>query len=65
MLPEEVMQARLTLGLTVEEFSRVMNVSIVAVRYWESGHRRIQGPAIQLLKIYLQFRGLAPMLLGK
>ena len=63
MLPEEVLKARLALGLTVEEFARIMNVSTVAVKYWESGHRRMQGSSIQLLKIYLEFRGLAPHVL--
>ena len=43
MMPEEITRMRTELGLSVEEFARVMGVSIAAVRYWDSGQRRIQG----------------------
>lgn len=47
----EVQGIRRRLGLTQQEFARLIGVSVATLRNWEQGRRRPVGPARALLRI--------------
>ena len=55
MTPSEITGLRYKLMLTVQEFARVMNVTDIAVRHWETGKREPQGPALRLMQVLAKY----------
>jgi len=54
MTGEELRRARLALGLTLDEFARLVRVSSGrTVRKWEDGEREVPGPVAVLTEIFL------------
>lgn len=50
MTSEEIQSIRKQLGLTQEQLSEKLGVTIHAVRKWEQGQRQIKGAALKLLQ---------------
>lgn len=50
MTPEQILQARLKLGLSQSAFAELMLVSARTVKYWESGERNPSKLAVQRMK---------------
>ena len=62
----EVPAIRKELGLSQEQFARLMGVSVATLRNWEQGRREPQGPARSLLLVASRepaavLKALAPM----
>jgi DNA-binding transcriptional regulator YiaG len=54
MTAEEVKQARLSLGLTLDEFAKLIRVSSGrTVRKWENNEREVPGPVSVLMDLFL------------
>ena len=54
MTGEEIKQARLSLGLTLDEFAKLIRVSSGrTVRKWENNEREIPGPVSVLVELFL------------
>lgn len=53
MTPEQIKQARQSMGLTQAEMAEKMGVGIDAVKQWESGRRKPRGPAIKIIKMLM------------
>lgn len=54
MTGEELRGARLALGLTLDEFARLVRVSSGrTVRKWEDGEREVPGPVAVLTELFL------------
>ena len=54
MTGEEIKQARLSLGLTLDEFAQLIRVSSGrTVRKWENNEREIPGPVSVLTELFL------------
>lgn len=49
--PEEIKEIRIKLGLSQQQFSRLVFVSVKTLQNWEQGRRQPQGPALALLMI--------------
>ena len=49
--PIDVKELRERIGLTQEEFSRLIGVSIKTLQNWEQGRREPEGPAKALLRV--------------
>lgn len=49
MTPQEIKQARQTLGLTQTQLAQALCVTVDSVRAWEAGRRNMSGPAEELL----------------
>lgn len=49
--PMQIKKIRTTLGLSQQEFSDLVFVSIRTLQNWEQGRRHPQGPALALLMI--------------
>lgn len=57
MTPLEIKAARLALGMNQREFAEALLLSGEAtVRSWESGRRKISGPAIVAIRLMLTAR---------
>lgn len=55
MSPLEVRAARLALGMNQREFAEALRLSGEAtVRSWESGRRKISGPATKAIELMLK-----------
>lgn len=48
---EDVTALRRFIGLTQEQFSAAMGISVHTLRNWEQGRRHPEGPALALLRI--------------
>lgn len=48
---ERVRRVRSTLGVSVSDFARALNVSVATVRAWERGSRRPSASALRLLQL--------------
>lgn len=48
---EDIAALRRFVGLTQDQFSRAMGISVHTLRNWEQGRRHPEGPAIALLRI--------------
>ncbi|WP_117190579.1 helix-turn-helix domain-containing protein [Rhizobium terrae] len=44
-------QIRRRLELTQDQMARVLGISVYGYRKWEQGHRRMSGPAANLLRV--------------
>ena len=54
MTGEEIKQARLSLGLTLDEFAKLIRVSSGrTVRKWENNEREAPGPVSVLIELFL------------
>jgi transcriptional regulator with XRE-family HTH domain len=54
MTGEELQRTRLALGLTLDEFARLVRVSSGrTVRKWEDGERDVPGPVAVLAELFL------------
>jgi DNA-binding transcriptional regulator YiaG len=54
MTGEELRRSRLALGLTLDEFARLVRVSSGrTVRKWEDGEREVPGPVAVLTELFL------------
>lgn len=53
MTPEEFRALRERLGLSQEKLARRLDVSQNTVARWESGSRKISGPAAVLLRLFV------------
>jgi len=49
--PDEIKQIRKNLGLSQQQFSQLVYVSVKTLQNWEQGRRQPQGPALALLMI--------------
>lgn len=54
MKPDEIREARVTLGLTQVEMARVMGVDVMTISRWEVGGRNPQRLAVRLIEAYLR-----------
>ena len=48
---DDVVALRHFLGMTQQQFSEALGISIHTLRNWEQGRRRPEGPALALLRI--------------
>ncbi|MGL5397820.1 MAG: helix-turn-helix domain-containing protein [Shewanella sp.] len=53
MTPEQIKQARKSLGLTQAEMAEKVGVGIDAIKQWESGRRKPRGPAIKMIEMLM------------
>jgi DNA-binding transcriptional regulator YiaG len=49
--PADVIRIRNSLGYSVEDFAKLLDVSFETVRSWESGRRGCKGPAALLARM--------------
>lgn len=49
--PDDIKALRNFVGLTQDELSDAMGISVHTLRNWEQGRRRPEGPALALLRI--------------
>ena len=65
MRSEEFKSAQASLGLTNEEMSTVLMVSLRTVERWRQGTRAIPGPVVVIFRLLVKYRGVKKFLLGK
>ena len=53
MTPDEILAARKALGLSQALLARVMRVRQATVSAWENGVHQPEGPALALIRAYL------------
>jgi DNA-binding transcriptional regulator YiaG len=53
--PEDVIKIRKSLGYSVEQFAKLVDVSFETVRSWESGRRGCKGPAALLIRLLSEY----------
>ena len=49
--PADVIKIRKSLSYSVEDFSKLLDVSFETVRSWENGRRGCKGPAARLVRM--------------
>lgn len=65
MRSEEFKSAQASLGLTNEEMSTVLMVSLRTVERWRQGTRAIPGPVVVIFRLLVKCRGATKFLLEK
>ena len=60
MNKEQLTQWRERLDLTQRQMTRYVGVSEATWRSWESGRRRVQGPALRLLGVLTMLESVCP-----
>ena len=62
---DEFKEAQQKLGLTNEQASRLLRVSVRTIEKWRQGSRDIPGPAVVVFKLCLRYKSAAAWLLGE
>lgn len=65
MTSSKFKEAQRELGLTNEEMSTVLMVSLRTVERWRQGSRAIPGPVVVIFRLLVKYRGATKFLLGK
>ena len=63
MTPAQFKEAQLRLGLTNEQTSRLLRVSVRTIEKWRQGTREVPGPAIVVLKLCQRYKSAVAWLL--
>ena len=58
-------EAQLSLGLTNEQVSKLLRVSVRTVEKWRQGSREVPGPAIVVLRLCLRYKSAVAWLLSE
>ena len=65
MNPCEFKEAQQQLGITNEQASKLLLVSVRTIEKWRQGSREVPGPAIVVLLLCLRYKSAVAWLLGE
>ena len=62
---QQFKEAQQQLGLTNEQTSKLLRVSVRTIEKWRQGSREVPGPAVVVLRLCLHYKSAAAWLLGE